>query len=287
MLAALALAYGILANPCMQVELLVFSANRILARFLQYRVMRGYCPFNRRYVKLEMEECAMRKLLMLGLALSFLIAVAVPASALTFWYGGDPNYVGSVLSESGGYAGNAMAYDDFKVTGKGWDVHTILGNFQMNFNASQAYYEVRSGVSEGNGGTLVSSGIFNVTQTYMCNYAGSNVYTVAGNVAAFDLAPGTYWLGLAPVGSSSNDIAWATETSGSGAYGKLIGDGQTYLNWSNGSYDFSSLRTVTGSNKVDLSYGVIANPAVVPEPSAMLAMGMGMLSFVPFLRRRK
>jgi hypothetical protein len=232
----------------------------------------------------------MRKWFLLGLVLSIVVAVAIPASALTFWYGGDPNYQEGILSQAGGIGGNTMIYDDFSTTGTGWNVHTLMGNFYMDYNASQAYYEIRSGVSEGNGGTLVSSGTFDVTQTYIGSDGGYKVYTLAGNIPAVGLANGTYWLGLAPVSSSSDTYAYAAETSGMGSYGSQVGDGKSYFTGSNfGDYFVATAPlSSTGASKIDFSYGVMANPYVpVSEPASMLVMGMGALSLVPFFKKRK
>jgi hypothetical protein len=234
----------------------------------------------------------MRKLLMVGIVLALLVAVAIPSSALTIWYGGDPDMYSALRSQQGGTISNAMTYDNFYATGSGWDVYYLVGNFAMDFQASDMAYEIRSGVSEGNGGTLVSSGVIDVTQTATGNTnsdwgTSSNVYTLAGNTTPIQLAAGEYWIGMAPVigDPTSSSNAFVATTSGSGGIGTPLNDGNSFFNWAGEGYNFTSTSNIFGTSK-DFSYGVFANP-VVPEPGSMLVFGMGLASFVPFLRRRK
>lgn len=220
---------------------------------------------------------------MLALSLALLIAIAIPASALTIWYGGDPDGGNGWASEQGGFYNNALTFDDFSTTGNGWSVYYLLGNFATNAKVTNAYYEIRSGVSEGNGGTLVSSGNIDVTQTWTGDSIGTwggdmKVYTLAGNTAAINLNPGTYWLGFAPVvGQNANLYSWAMTTSGDGGMGTPVSNGNSFVKWG----DNANFQGVGQ----DISYGVFANP-VVPEPGSMLAFGMGLVAFVPFLRKK-
>lgn len=230
----------------------------------------------------------MRKWFVLGVVLALLIAVAVPASALTFWYGGDPTYQQGLASENGGMFNGAMVYDDFNVSGKGWSIHTLLGNFYLNNNVSDIYFEVRSGVTEGDGGTLVKSGTIDVTQAYIGSDGGYKLYTLAGNTPSFALSPGKYWLGIAPISKQNNstDFAYTAETNGTGGFGKPLQNGNSFFTWANGGYYFNSTAGLVGAVNADFSYGVMANP-VVPEPGSMLVLGMGLVTFMPFMRRRK
>lgn len=234
----------------------------------------------------------MRKWYMLVVVVALLAAVAMPASALTVWYGGDPNMDNGLRSETGGVYGSSMTYDNFTTTGTGWNVYYLLGNFAMDFQTTQMAYEIRSGVSEGNGGTLISSGTIDVTQTATGDvnngWIASNVYTLAGNTNPINLAAGEYWVGLAPVMSDPNSYgnAFVCTTTGDGGIGSPLNDGKSFFSWDGYGYNFVSSGYAFGSSDKDFSYGVFANP-VVPEPGSMLAMGMGLLSFVPFVRRRK
>ena len=80
------------------------------------------------------------------------------ASAQTLWYNGDDNGVDSYFSTaSTGFSG--IVYDDFTVTSSGgWQVNGVFGNFLDLGTVSNANWFIRSGVSAGNGGTVVASG---------------------------------------------------------------------------------------------------------------------------------
>jgi hypothetical protein len=78
----------------------------------------------------------------------------------------------------------------------------ILINVQAdaNFDPLTASYDIRSGVTEGNGGTSLASGSGNVTvDSTGRNFLGLNEYTVAVNLATpLVLGPGGYWFNLTP-----------------------------------------------------------------------------------------
>jgi hypothetical protein len=78
----------------------------------------------------------------------------------------------------------------------------ILINVQAdaNFDPLTASYDIRSGVTEGSGGTSLASGTANATvATTGRNFLGLNEYTVAVNLATpLLLGPGGYWFNVTP-----------------------------------------------------------------------------------------
>src|SRR6266513_920203 len=96
----------------------------------------------------------------------------------------------------------ASVYDDFIVPSPGWSVTSVFSDNLANTNVTGALWEIRQGVSEGNGGTLIASGMTMtpvVTPTgrsgfgfleYMIEVIGLNV----------SLPPGIYWLNVTPIG---------------------------------------------------------------------------------------
>jgi hypothetical protein len=78
----------------------------------------------------------------------------------------------------------------------------ILVNVQAdaNFDPVTGSYDIRSGVSEGNGGTSLASGSGNVTVAATGrNFFGLNEYTVLVQLSApLTLNPGAYWINLTP-----------------------------------------------------------------------------------------
>jgi len=123
-----------------------------------------------------------------------------------------PSSGGGTVNEQASNVGASFVYDDFTVTDQaGWIVDRLWSNDAMQITGiSQASWSIRSGMSVGNGGTIVSSGIGFVTQTptgrvnpafdfaeYTIQISGLNIY----------LPSGTYWLSVAPlVGSDSGGL---------------------------------------------------------------------------------
>jgi hypothetical protein len=78
----------------------------------------------------------------------------------------------------------------------------ILINVQAdaNFDPVTASYDVRTGITDGNGGTSIASGSGSVTVASTGrNFLGLNEYSVAINLSApLVLGPGGYWFNLTP-----------------------------------------------------------------------------------------
>jgi hypothetical protein len=77
----------------------------------------------------------------------------------------------------------------------------ILVNVQssVNFDPKTASWDVRTGVSEGNGGTGVASGSGTITVASTGrNFVGLNEYTVLVRIPTLYLAAGEYWFNVTP-----------------------------------------------------------------------------------------
>lgn len=193
------------------------------------------------------------------------------AGAQILWYNGDDDGVDSYFSvSSGGYTG--FVYDDFKVNSTGgWSVTGVSGNFLDLADVTQANWEIRSGVSSGNGGTLVagSTSPAAATVTSSTDSFGNTLYHVVVNGLDVSLAQGTYWLGLQPISST---FGYVVTTSGANAVGSPPGnDGDSFQNDNFGD-DFA------GTTK-DFSLAVIGATATAPEPTTLplMAVGFGLL----------
>jgi hypothetical protein len=121
----------------------------------------------------------------------------------TLWYNGDYDGRNGLASEMNTLVADARTYDDFNVTSHhGWDVTHVWGNFQlMSTNVEQANFEIRSGVSSGNGGTVVASGS-NMPATLTLHPVG-RFLDITVDIALdtpIHLDPGTYWLNVQPIG---------------------------------------------------------------------------------------
>jgi hypothetical protein len=244
------------------------------------------------------EAFAMRNLpvLFVTAALVLLNATAIAqAPPGSLWYNGDFNGVNGLANERDTFISQAAAYDDFDVTAPlGWHVTAVfsdnLSSFQLFVTAAD--WEIRTGVFEGNGGTLVASGTTNspvVTltgrggfgfQEYMVEVTGLNVFLPM-------LPAGQhYWLNVTPINSTGR--TFNSTTSGANCVGTPCGNDQNaFFN----STSFGTYFTLTtngsigcGSGCHDFSNGVIGT--VVPEPAmiALLTCGVGALLIA--LRRR-
>ena len=213
-----------------------------------------------------------------------LVVVSLPATADVLFYGGDADGANGLASERNTLIPDAMVYDDFEVV-VGWTVTGVFGNFLADFTAQQAYYEIRSGVSVGNGGSLIASGTINVTQADTgLGYFGLDLYKIGGEIDPLSLAPGTYWFGMAPI-DNGGGRAYIATTSGANGVGSPLNNGNSFFNSSYFGANFDLASNQVGQGYDDFSYGL--EGTVVPEPGSMMALGMGALGILPFLRRRK
>jgi len=230
--------------------------------------------------------------LALAAALVLNAPVCAQAPPGSLWYNGDFNGVNGLANERNTIVTQAAVYDDFNVTAPlGWDVTAVFSDNLITFdpNAAGADWEIRTGVSEGNGGTLVASGTTNSPTVTLINtgcfqYCVYRVEVTGLNFFLPMLPSGEhYWLNVTPIGNGSGR-SFNTTTSGANAVGSPPGNDQnaffnsTYF----GAY-FTS--TANESQPYDYSMGVIGT--VVPEPATvtLLTCGMGAL-LIAFNRRR-
>ena len=94
-----------------------------------------------------------------------LAAFTVPTFAdVLGFYAGDIDvtnpgaYANGTTASVGGTPTGASIYQAFVVPTGGWTVTGLFSNNLMSFTPTSAYWEIRSGVSAGNGGTLLHSG---------------------------------------------------------------------------------------------------------------------------------
>ena len=184
----------------------------------------------------------------------------------------------------------SYVYQSFVVPAGGWTVTSVFSNDAMSYLSTQAAWEIRSGMvggtvaSPGNGGTVVASGTSADTQTITTYVDGTTpVYTVAVGGLDVSLAPGTYWLSVAPVGAGS-DTSAIINTDGAGAVAagsttnvcNFPADGLNYVgDCTSNSRNVFSMGLYTGSGLVS-----------TPEPAAIGLLGLGGLILL-FVRRRR
>ena len=231
---------------------------------------------------------------LLALALTAALALNTTANAQappgSLWYDGDWNFQTGLANERNTGVTQAAVYDDFNVTSPlGWHVTAVFSDNLMNTTVTGADWEIRTGVAEGNGGTLVASGITNapiVTLTgrggelleYMVEVTGLNVFLPM-------LPAGQhYWLNVTPIGNGTGR-SFDTTTFGDNCVGSPCGnDDNAFFNSTFfGNYFTNTTHVCTGC--VDFSMGVIGT--VVPEPATIALLTCGVIPLLIAVRRRR
>jgi hypothetical protein len=209
----------------------------------------------------------------LGLA-AILFAAAGQSQAALMWYNGYPDLVSALANEILTQVSDARVYDDFNVTSAVTVTEVFTNNF-MNFAATSALWEIRSGVSAGVGGTVVASGTGAATQTANGFVAfGYTGFTIDVSGLSVALTPGTYWLMVAPIDSGSGR-SFVASTSGANAVGTPAGNnGNAFFDSIFFGSNFAPTAT-QGHPDYDYSMGVVGNAGAVPEPSSLALLGIG------------
>jgi hypothetical protein len=237
-------------------------------------------------------------------AAAFVLA-ATPAKA-QMWYNG--NWNGSVMLPDFKNAAflDSRIYDNFWVQGNDWQVSSLFGEFLSTFTPTQAYWEIRSGVSLGNGGTLVHSGTNGISWVATGRSGfGFNEYRATINGLNLVLPADVYWLTIAPIGNGAG-MSYVSGTSGWNGINPLL-DGNAFWTSTSFNKNFATTFPYASSN---FAYGLDGQQVVIttdegpgpggegegdlglstvtPEPGTVFltATGLALVSFGVRLRRR-
>jgi hypothetical protein len=234
-------------------------------------------------------------------------ACCVPARAATLWYNGDLDNRDAWSNQTASVATgvDSLVYDNFIVpAGQKWTITSAWSNdvenpFFTSPRVSSVAWQIRTGVSAGNGGTVVASGTAtgsNATEAADGTSAvfapfSANQETITAKGLSVVLNPGTYWISVAPVTTGADDsFFYVSSTSGLNAVGTPPGnDGNSYDNSVADSNNYASLSNLEGGGNWDYSLGVAGTFVVTPEPSSMammLAASFG-LPALGFCRRKR
>jgi hypothetical protein len=242
---------------------------------------------------------------MVGLIVLVASLSASPARAGVLWYNGDNNNISSLLNESkvpinnglGASFQTALVYENFVVpVGQTWTVTSVFSDDQMAYyqSATKATWQIRSGVSAGNGGMLIASGDTAATQTALTPVTGYTYnlteYQVTATVPSVVLTAGQYWLAVAPDSAGYyGDQSYVETTSGANSVGTPGGnDGNSYtsLTYPTMVSFLPTSSILTGIGNVDFSMGVAGTFISVPEPSSLILLTVGLVGSAALLRRR-
>jgi hypothetical protein len=228
-----------------------------------------------------------------SLAVATVLSLTSPAPAQappgSLWYNGDPSgFAGNTANGANFeiFGGSTFIYDDFivPVSSPGWTITAVFSNDSMSHVPPlpmSSIWEIRSGVTPGNGGTLIASGS---SPTLAIPVSGfGNTFTFFTPIAPVILAPGTYWLTVAPDNASQNS-SYILATIGTNAVGMPPGnDGNSYFSSTSGPVFFEPVGTGAGP---DFSMGVIGIEAV-PESSTWIGASLaGLMLIVQIAKAR-
>ena len=238
----------------------------------------------------------MKKLALLSvftlIALPCLTTVAHAACPVQncLFYGGDldlndPNQNGLANENDaivGGSPYGAATYQNF-TNDQLWNVTTLFTNNLSTNTPSSGYWEIRSGVSEGNGGTLIASGRGAVTNTPTGRSDfGYTEYTNDVSTGGVNLNPGTYWFAVVPICTTC-----AGRTFNSNANTRLNGVGNETSNQQFFNSSFFGANFTNANNEG--VFGVFSSGvdgSSIPEPSSLIMLGSGLLAAAGVVRRR-
>lgn len=236
--------------------------------------------------------------LALSLLLLFLLPLCAHADNILFYAGdfdinnADANALGNENDAIvGGAPYGAATYQNFIVpTGHVWNVQSLFTNNLAAITPDSAYWEIRTGVSEGNGGSLYAYGTasgsdFTWTATGR-NGFGYNEYQAHVTGLNLFLQPGTYWMSVVPQAPNDPGRSYNSNTFdcfASSCIGTEIDDQQFFnsaffgANFSNANFQGVFQR---------FSSGVDGYDAGTPEPSSLIMLGSGVLGIGGLVRRR-
>jgi hypothetical protein len=242
-------------------------------------------------IKYKMVFCWM----MLPFALGLSTAQAGPiVCSPCLFYGGDPSG-SATANEEDGIINQAAIYTPFVVpSGQTWMVTGLFtSNSLFTFNsvntvAQSALWEVRTGISEYNGGTLLFSGTtFNPVVSDTGLYVLGEVYTVRVAGLSIQLGAGSYWLSVVPVCLDGTAVCdhrtLQADTNGLNAIGPAEPGNEVFLQSTWYGINFRNVNYFGGVYPA-FSAGVIGTP--VPEPSVPSMTGLCLLGMVLVVNRR-
>ena len=232
------------------------------------------------------------KIILLSLfAVLFLATLAnSQCVAPCLFYAGDfdpnnPNSIGLSNESDAHVFGNpygAATYENFNVNAPSWNVTGLYTNNLSSLQPATGYWEIRQGVSEGNGGTLVASGTGAMTQT-PTGRVGLGFAEYNDLVSGLDLTltSGLYWMAVVPQDLNGAGRSYNTNTFGLNQVGTDLLNDQFWSSPFAGTYF-----TNEGFQGIIQAFSAGVVGTAVPEPSTLIMFASGAVAAAGFVRRR-
>ena len=186
----------------------------------------------------------------------------------------------------GGNPYGAATYENFIIGGTTANVTGLYTNTLSMLSPASAYWEIRTGISEGNGGTLVASGTgsganFSQTPTGRSGF-GFNEYTDLVSGLNIDLPVGLYWMAVVPQDPNNANRSFLSNTFQHNQVGADIQNLQFFNS------AFFGANFTNANNQIGVapafSAGVVGMGS--PEPSTLITLGTGLFAVAGVVRRR-
>jgi len=222
-----------------------------------------------------------------GMGTGTLASAQCPSGCL--FYGGDfdpnnPNANG-LANESdaieGGNPYGAATYQNF-INGQTWNVTGLFTNNLSGLTPITGYWEVRKGMSEGNGGTLIASGTGPVTNTPTGRSGlGYTEYHNELDGLNITVTPGKYWFAMVPECPACEARSFNSNSlEGLNAVGTQMSDDQFW----NDVFFNTFINADNAGPFPTFSSGVLGTE--VPEPSSLIMLGSSLVAAAGAVRNR-
>jgi hypothetical protein len=158
-----------------------------------------------------------------------------PESSPVF-YGGDFNGINGLANEFNTAVTDSRVYDDVRLRGLNSTISEIYSRNLIiaigGFSSNTANWEIRKGVSLGNGGTVVASGTAAPATYTATGFSGFGLleYEVKVVIPTITLGGGPIHINVSPIGNGPNCgcRSFQSTTSGANGFGNPIGNINTF-----------------------------------------------------------